>query len=314
MTGFPQIDAYRGGPGLIRVIGHRGARGVMPENTLEGFRFTLDLGVDALEFDVVLTRDEVPVVTHNHLLSPAAVRGSDGEWLAQDDLAVADFSLAELQRFDVGGVDSCSTYGRKYPDQAFLSGVGIPSLADLMALVSEPKYANASLLLELKTEPNDPQIADIRRRQVAAVLREVRAHNLADRTVLHSFDWVLLDECRRQAPDIPTSYLSMLATMEEAAQPQAIHATTSLPEIVAAAGGQMWCPWFRDVSPELVAKAHELGLPVAVWTVNERADIEAMIDLGVDGIVTDYPGRVQQCLLARGLTWSPRISVPTRAG
>ncbi|NKX38521.1 glycerophosphodiester phosphodiesterase family protein [Tritonibacter mobilis] len=313
MSHFPQIDAYRGEAGLIRVIGHRGARGVMPENTLEGFRFTFDIGVDALEFDVVLSSDGVPVITHNHALSPAAVRDAGGAWIAQDDIQVADLPLSELRRLDVGGLDSRSTYGRRFPDQAFLSGVRIPTLADLCALVKEPQYEHVALLLELKTDLSDPDIAAIRVQQVSAVVEVVRAHGLSTRTALHSFDWALLDECRRQAPEMPTSYLSEAPRGTEGEQPAGVTDVTALPEVVAKAGGQMWCPWFQDVTPELLAQARALSLPVTVWTVNETADIEAMIDAGVDGIVTDYPGRVQRLLLERGLRWSERVPTPAIA-
>jgi len=319
MSAFAQIDSYRGAAGLIRVIGHRGARGVMPENTIEGFRFSCDIGVEALEFDVVLSGDGVPVITHNHALSPAAVRGADGNWLADPDIRVADVPLHQLQAYDVGGLDSRSAYGRRFPDQAFLNDVRMPRLAELLDLVSAPRYAHVSLLLELKTDPTDPDIAAARARQVRAVVEEVRARGLSRRTALHSFDWALLDACRAAAPEIPTSYLSMAPTGHEGvgedhAQPVLPEGITSLPAAVARAGGQMWCPWFRDLTPALLQEAHALDLPVAVWTVNDPDDIAAMIDARVDGIVTDYPGRVQHMLLERGLRWSHRIAVPARAG
>lgn len=311
MTGFPQVDAYRGGAGLIRVIGHRGARGVMPENTLEGFRFTFDIGVDVLEFDVVMSSDGVPVITHNHALLPSAVRDGQGAWLQREDIKVADLTLKELRDLDVGGLDSRSDYGRRFPDQAFLSGAVMPTLAELCALVQEPQYAHVSLLLELKTDLSDPDIDALRSAQVAAVVDVVRAHGLTGRTALHSFDWALLDECRRQAPEMPTSYLSEAPRGEGGScQPDGVTKAGNLPEVVAKAGGQMWCPWFEDVTPELLDEARALSLPVVVWTVNEVDDIVAMIEAGVDGIVTDYPGRVQRLLLERGLGWSARVSTP----
>ncbi|MFW8635476.1 glycerophosphodiester phosphodiesterase family protein [Cribrihabitans pelagius] len=310
MSGFPQLAAYRGGAGVVRVIGHRGARGVMPENTLEGFRFTMDIGVEALEFDVVLTADGIPVITHNHALSRAAVREPGGTWIAGEEPEVGKLSLEALQTYDAGGLDSRSDYGRRFPDQVFLRGVRIPRLADLLDLACQPEYQGVSLLLELKTNPQETDIPAARIRQVAAVVTDVRARDLAGRTVLHSFDWLLLNECRRQAPEMPTSYLSQVAGAEETGEEGAplmaeLDASgLTLPAAVARAGGQMWCPYYEDVTPELVAEAHALALPVTVWTVNERAAIEAMIDAGADGIVTDYPGRVQRILLERGLSWS----------
>jgi glycerophosphoryl diester phosphodiesterase len=311
MTQFPQLDGFRGGPGLIRLIGHRGARGVMPENTIEGFAFTLDIGVRALEFDVVLTRDRVPVITHNHHLANSATRGCDGKWLTGPEPKVAALTLEEIRGYDVGGLDGHSIYGQRFPDQAFLSGLRVPRLTELLDLACQPEHSDLSLLLELKSDPEVRDDTTERREVVAAVVAEVRARSLEPRTVLHSFDWDLLDECRAQAPDMPTSYLSQLPENSDdpgedsskAVGPDYRALTVSVPRAVRDAGGQMWCPYYLDVTRDLVEEAHALGLLVSVWTVNEHDDIERMIDAGVDGIVSDYPGRVQRHLLNRNLHW-----------
>lgn len=312
MTRFPQLDAFRGGPGLVRLIGHRGARGVMPENTLEGFLFTLSAGVPLLEFDVVLTRDGVPVVTHNHHLDGAATRDADGNWLAGQGPRVSDLTLEALQGHDVGGVDVRSPYGARFADQVFLSGVPVPRLGDVLDLANDPRHGDVHFLLELKSDPDlrdDPQA---RAAAVEAVVSEVRARGQASRTILHSFDWRLLEACRRAAPEMPTSYLSQMPqtpselceAMALAGLPEdALSAERSLPLIVADAGGQLWCPHARDVTPALVEEARALGLIVLAWTVNEAEEIDRMIEAGVDGIVTDYPGRVQHRLRLRGASW-----------
>lgn len=311
MTQFPALSGFRGDAGLIRLIGHRGARGVMPENTMEGFEFTLSVGVKALEFDVVLTRDEVPVITHNHRLSQAATRGLDGRWLTGEEPKVASLSYAELLAFDVGGLDGKTPYGQRFSDQAFLNDVRVPSLRALLALCVEPQNSDVYLLLELKSDPELKDDQDARAQLVRAVIADVRKYNLEARTVLHSFDWALLDECRAQGPEMPTSYLSELPKTDDASGkvssravgPDYANLPTSLPKAVVKAGGQMWCPHHADVSVELVSEAHDLGLLVSTWTVNDLIDIERVMDAGVDGIVSDYPGSVQHCLLNRNFRW-----------
>lgn len=315
MTAYPQLQGFRSGPGLIRLVGHRGARGVMPENTLEGFRFTHGAGVAALEFDVVLTRDGVPVITHNHHLLNAATRSADGAWLAGEELKVSELPLSELQQFDVGGLDGSTVYGKRFPDQVFLSDVRVPRLADLLDLALEPQGRDLLFLLEMKSEPASAGKGSGAKEIVAKVVKEVRGRGLEGQTVLHSFDWDLLEECRRAAPEMPRSFLSQMP--ENADDPGEDSAKSvapdfkalgvSVPRAVADAGGQMWCPYFMDVTPELVAEAHDLGLLVSAWTANEPDDINRMIDAGVDGIVTDYPGRAQRILLGRGLTWRDDI-------
>ena len=312
MKQFPQVAAFSGREGLIRVVGHRGARGIMPENTMEGFAFTLDCGVRLLEFDVVMTRDGVPVITHNHSLTNSIVRDQSGNWLQGEEPKVSDLDWADLAHLDVGGLDGRSDYGQRFPDQAFLYGVRIPRLSDLCALIAQPVYQDVHLMLEIKSDPDKLKDATARADVVAAVVAEVRALGLTQRTLMHSFDWALLAECKKQAPEMPTSYLTQLpenaADIGEdhaaPASPDLTVAGVSVPDLVAQEAGALWCPYYLDVTAIQVARARELGLRVAVWTVNEVADIDRMIGLGVDAIVTDYPGRVQRRLLAQGFVWS----------
>ncbi len=281
----------------------------MPENTMEGFDFTLGIGVEALEFDVVLTGDDIPVITHNHCLSTAATRTAEGTWLTGSAPRVASLTLAQLQKLDVGGLDGRTTYGQRFPDQAFLTGLKVPRLSALLDRAAEPEWSSLYLLLELKSDPDADAVT--REKLVTTVVDEVRSRILTDRTVLHSFDWALLDICRKHAPEMPTSYLSELpqnadAPGEDSSKsvgPDYTTMTGSVARAVKDAGGQMWCPFYQDVTPDLVAEAHELGLVVTTWTVNEVDEIDAMIDAGVDGIVSDYPGRVQHRLLGRHLHW-----------
>lgn len=312
MSGFAQLDGLRGHPGVVRVIGHRGARGVMPENTLEGFAFTLAAGVRALEFDVVITADGVPVVTHNHHLANAMTRDGQGHWLTGAERRIAEMTHAEIRALDVGGLDGRTVYGQRFPDQAFLNGIRVPRLAELLDLCAGYGDQAPYLLLELKSDPALMHDQAARADMVAAVLADVRRYRMETRTVMHSFDWALLDECRQQAPDLPTSYLSQLPENaddpgEDSAKPvgpEYDRMTDSLPQAVASAGGQLWCPYFLDVTSELVAEAHDLGLPVLIWTVNETDDIRRLVATGVDGIVTDYPGRTQRILIDMGLSWT----------
>jgi glycerophosphoryl diester phosphodiesterase len=316
MTQFPQLNGFRGAPGLVRLIGHRGARGVMPENTLEGFEFTVKSGVVALEFDVVLTQDAVPVVTHNHHLLNAATRGADGKWLQGEELKVSELPLAQLQRYDVGGLDGRTVYGQRFPDQVFMSNVRVPTLGDLLDMGLTPQGAEMLFLLEMKSDPEHAHTPEVTERLVAEVVKTVRARGLEQRTVLHSFDWNLLEICGRIAPDMPRSFLTQMPTnaddlgedSSKSVAPDFAALDVPVPQAVVKAGGQMWCPHYLDVTQEAVAQAHALGLIVSTWTVNEVDDMHRMLDADVDGIVTDYPGRAQRVLLERGLVWNEDVA------
>ncbi len=309
--GFPQVEAFRGGNNLIRVVGHRGARGVLPENSMIGFDFSLSIGVPLLEFDVVLTADDVPVITHNHRLHASSFRDTNGLFLSGEEPKVSSLTFDQIQQFDIGRLDGHSAYGQRFPDQAQLDGVRVPRLIDLLDLVAEQKYGDAYLMLELKSDPDLAHDALYRENFVGRVLQEVRAKSLSTRAVLHSFDWNLLEECQRKAPDMPSSYLTQLPENEDdvgedsskAVCPDFRGRRDEIPLLVKQAGGSLWCPYYADVTAENVALAKELGLCVAVWTVNEHEEISRMIDLRVDAIVSDYPGRVQRHLSDLGMGW-----------
>ncbi len=306
LQNFPQLNAFHGKPGFISLIGHRGARGLMPENTIEGFEYILDNDIIAIEFDVLLTKDKIPVITHDFYLSKAITRNSEGNWLSKDGPRISDLTSYQLEMFDVGGVDKSSSYGRLYPEQAFLSGVRIPKLTDLLDLACLPKGRNLFLLLEIKSEPS------VKKRTVIEnIVFEIEKRSLSSRTILHSFDWELLEECSRLAPNMPRSYLSQLPESSndpfdkppEEISPDFSSLNKSIPEAIQVAGGHLWCPYFKDITADLIAEAHSLGLPVCTWTVNEVEDMENMIELGVDGIITDYTDRAKNILKARGLRW-----------
>ncbi len=303
---FPQLNAFHGKPGFISLVGHRGARGLMPENTIEGFEYILDNDIIAIEFDVLLTKDEVPVITHDFYLSKSITRNAEGNWLLKNGPRISDLTIADLQTFDVGGVDKRSSYGSLYPEQAFLSDVRIPKLSDLLELACLPKGQNLFLLLEIKSD-----LSIDKRKVIEHIVFEIQKRSLSNRVVLHSFDWDLLDECRLIAPEMPRSYLSQMPESSEdlfdkpteESSPDFTSLNCSIPEAIQAAGGHLWCPYFKDVTVDLVAEAHNLGLPVCTWTVNEVEDIENMIDTGVDGIITDYTDRAKRILKSRGLNW-----------
>ncbi|WP_299346183.1 glycerophosphodiester phosphodiesterase family protein [uncultured Maritalea sp.] len=309
-----QLDAFRGGDRLVRIIGHRGARGIMPENTMVGFEWTLRMGVGALEFDVLLTKDDIPVIVHNHQLTSSTTRDQDGQWLRGQEPTICDLTYAEICGFDVGGIDSRSAYGQRFPDQAFLSHIRVPRLVDLLELVARPCFAKTALMLEIKSDPKAEQPGVARINTVKRVVDAVRNTGLSHRTILHSFDWDILAECQRQAPDMPASFLTQMPENEDDAGEDSalgfgaeLRKAKSIPELVVKAGGELWCPYIKDINAQDIARAKELGLLVVTWTVNEIDDINQAIELGVDGIVSDYPGRVQHALLARDYHWLPTL-------
>ena len=264
----------------VDIQGHRGARGYAPENTLPGFERALAIGVTTLELDVGVTRDAVVVIHHDRGLNPDTTRGPDGQWLALPGPLIKDLSYAELQRYDVGRIKPGSEYEKRFPHQKPVDGTRVPRLSDLFAKAGSKVRFN----IETKVAPNETIEPEPFAR---AVVAEVRKAKMEKRATLQSFEWSVLKVVEREAPEIPTAYLT--------------ERKDSDPLKVQAAGGKTWSPDFRALTAETMAKARKIGLRVIPWTVNERSDIARMLELKVDGIISDYPDRVREEVRTRGL-------------
>ncbi len=289
--------------------GHRGARGLAPENTLAAFRLALALGVTTLETDLAVTKDGVVVLGHDPRLNPDLVRGPDGQWIAAPGPAIRSLTRAELERYDIGRINPASKYASQFPQQKPVDGERIPTLAALYAMAGP----NVRFNIETKIDPAKPDETLDPVQFTRVVVDVIRAANAAERTTLQSFDWRTLLEARRIAPEIKTACLTiesnnMDTVRRTTGQPSAwlggldlAAAGGSLPRLVKAAGCAVWSPFWRNVTADSVTEAHGLGLKVIPWTVNTAAEMAALVDLGVDGLITDYPDRAQPVLAAKGL-------------
>jgi glycerophosphoryl diester phosphodiesterase len=291
--------------------GHRGARGLAPENTLVAFATALSLGVTTLEFDVGVTQDGIAVVSHDPVLNPDFVRGPDGMWLSGPGPAIFHLPLAELRRFDVGRLRPGTRYAQGFPDQVPADGARIPTLAEVFALAAKAGNREVRFNIETKLSPLKPTETLAPDTFAEAVVMAVRAAGVERRSTIQSFDWRTLLAVQRRAPEIDTVYLTIArgnspnvrvdaATPWTAGLSPADHGG-SIPRTVKAAGGRVWSPNFGDLDAAAVAEAKTLGLAVVPWTVNRDDDMARLIDWGVDGIITDYPNRLRRLLQARGM-------------
>ena len=293
------------------IQGHRGARGLAPENTLAAFRRAIELGVTTIETDLGVTRDETLVIAHDRLLNPALTRDASGRWITAPGPAIKSLSAAELKAYDVGRLDPSSTYAKQWTQQKASDGERIPELSELFALV-RASGKPVRLNVETKLSPNAPGETVAPEVFARLLVDEIRAADYTDRVTIQSFDWRTLLESKRLAPEIRTACLTIEGGNGDTVKPDASgrspwHAGLSLteagsvPKLVKAAKCDIWSPFWRNLTRERVGEARELGLVVIPWTVNEPADLEAMIDLGVDGIITDYPDRLVKLVAEKGV-------------
>ena len=306
----PAVEAFRGDDNLIRIVGHRGARGMVPENTMVGFRSAVAMGIKLIEFDVVLCADGFPVITHNHTTHAPTFKNSGGNFI-EHELKVLDLTWLQLQKFEVGHLDRSTEYAKRFPDQLQFDDIKVPKLDELLNYVKSAAHDPIYLMLEIKSDPSYVNDKSFCKKLVSEVVQRVRDFGLTEHTLLHSFDWQVLEECRFLAPELPTSFLTQIGLNptdvgEESSVnigPNLKEFENNIPDMVKQKGGSLWCPYFQDVTPDNIASARDLDLVTAVWTVNLSDEIDRMIEFGVDAIITDYPGRVQQRLADYGYSW-----------
>ena len=284
--------------------GHRGARGLEPENTMAAFERALAIGVTTLEMDAAVTADGVVVVSHDPTLNPAITRDAQGRWLAGRGPLIRSSTFAELQAFDVGRIDPSSSYGRQYPDQQARDGQRLPRLADVFDRIKALRADTVRFDIETKINPTRPQDTLEPEPFVRALLAVVRDAGMTERVMIQSFDWRTLQLVQKLEPAITTVYLTSRADALESGAWTAGLQRKDFPSIghmVKAAGGTTWAPNFNSLAEDDVKTARSLGLKVVPWTVNTALDADRLIGWGVDGIISDYPDRVREVMKRRGM-------------
>jgi glycerophosphoryl diester phosphodiesterase len=249
-------------PAAIKVHGHRGARALRPENTLPAFEYAIAAGVDALELDMAVTRDNVIVVSHDPFLEPPVCFGP------QPKAMIRQLTLAEVKQWDCGAKPNPAQ-----PRQQAVPGTRMPALDEVFALA--PK-GNFDFNIETKIFAQHPDYTPPPDEFARLVLDRLRKHHLESRIILQSFDFRTLLAMKKLAPEIRRSALYEGPPKD-------------FVQIAREAEAQIVSPAYALVTPEQVAAAHAAGLQVVPWTANTPRDWDRLIAAKVDAIITDDP-------------------------
>ena len=259
----------------ITVQGHRGARAVRPENTLTAFEYAISIGVDVLELDLGVTKDNVVVVSHDQLINRGICKGPEGE------SAIRKLTLAQVRRFDCG-----STRNPEFPRQQLAPGSKIPTLDEVLALAPRGAFLYN---IETKSDENRPELSPPPDEFARLVVEAVRRRKLERRVIIQSFDWRTLKAVKKIAPEIRLSALF-------ASFPR------SFVEIAKEAGGvHIVSPHYLLVTEGKVREAHDAGLEVVPWTPNSPGQWDRLIEDRVDSVITDDPAALIGHLKKKGL-------------
>ena len=301
-------------PNYIRIFGHRAARGEIAENSIEGFKHTFALGIKAIELDVVISKDKIPVLYHYFNLMPYLVKDESGNWLKNSELKVFDKSYEELRKYNIGGLNPESKHGKRFKEQKLLKNAKIPKLSELLELASRKENKDVFLNIEVKSTPFKLGLTPIPSDTVSLILKDIDTHKLEDRIIISSFDWRILYELKKQNPRILRGFITLqqdLSTTKKniyenspwMAKNYSLDQLFLIPNIIKSLEGHVWSAFYRDVTKQNVELAHKHGLATCVWTVNREQDIIRMIEYGVDGIITDYPKKVQEICKSKNISW-----------
>ena len=273
--------------------GHRGARGLFPENSLAGFQEAIRLGATSIELDIVLTADGVPVVYHDLALNPDLTRGADGKWLSPPCPALATLTAGDLAQFDIGRIRPRGRYAARCRGQTPIDGTRIPTLHQVCELVRD---THVWLDIEIKTDRRDPASTAALPGIVNAVLHVAEANDVMARLAVRSFDWRVLRLLRERHATLPLAWLTSIASDAKVEAVLADVRNSGWPD-----WAPVWAPDHRLLRRRHIRAAKAGGLRVKPWTVNAAFRMRQLARWGVDGFCTDRPDLGHLVLRGLGL-------------
>ena len=261
-------------PNFIDVQGHRGCRGLLPENSLIAFERAIELGVHTLELDLVISRDKKVVVSHEPFMNSVICFAPNGQEIRPEK--EWDFNLYQMDYEEIINFDCGSKFHPDYPDQ-INKKVFKPLLSDVFEL-ADSMSESIKFNIELKSDESyDNSYAPAPNEFARLVLDVIDQYDMSERTNLQSFDIRTLESINRLSPSMK---LALLVDEDEEILTK-LNLLSFTPEIIS--------PEFNLLNASIVKDLQSKNFKVIPWTVNKKKDLKKMINYGVDGIITDYP-------------------------
>ena len=330
---LPATTMARPGGSAFDLQAHRGGIGLVTESTLQAFANALEMGVSTLELDTQVTRDGYVVVTHDRQVlahrcldtAPATANDPDFPYVGK---YITHLTLAQVRTLDCG-----TQRAEAHTQQQTVPGVNIVLLSEVFDLVKRHRAHDVMLNIETKVEAGAPQETAPREQFVHAVVAQIQQHNMQDQVTIQSFDWGALMLVKQLAPELPLVALSNAQSFLQCEEPGSSPWTggidmddfdCNLPAAAASFGASAISPvhglpqsagindagYGAFTTPEMVEQAHALGLKVIPWTINDQATMAQLIDIGVDGIITDYPDRLRALMQDRDMALPVAFAAP----
>jgi len=286
--------------------GHRGARGLYPENTIGAMEEALKYPVSTLELDVVLSKKLEIIVSHEPWMSDEICLDSNGKKFKGKIHNIFKMTYEEISKFDCG-----SKPHPRFPAQKKVS-TGKPTLEKLLevteATLKQLNRTSVGYNIEIKSTPEDEQAGFQPNVKIFSdtVIKFLLSKLPSSRFTIQSFDWRVLNYIHSTYPDI-----RLVALTEKKVQPEKNLKALGFNPYV-------FSPYYKELKKDHIVYFKDKGIKVIPWTVNEVSDMEAMVSLDVDGIITDYPDRILQvgqrkCKENENLFEGDCVSIPKNA-
>ncbi len=290
---------------------HRGGRDLRPENTLDAFANALEIGVTTLEMDTYISADGVAFVSHNPQTYYYLTK-LDGKWLKQDEEKdVRTLTMRELKKYDIGGINPSHQYYKEHGKlQVNFPGAQYPTLDEVFKLVKA--YGNNKVMFNIETK-SFPDSSDkdhknnIPAKKFVKALHDVIVKNgMQDRVIIQSFDWNTLIEMKKLDSNIALSALTGGGKYTKAESPwmggiDLDEFDGSFVQAAESIGVDIISPSYKLVTRDVIAEAHTFGMKIIPYTVNNRNTMIELIDMGVDGIITDNPALLREVCIEKGI-------------
>jgi glycerophosphoryl diester phosphodiesterase len=272
--GLSSRQSASAGPRKILVHGHRGARAMLPENTIPAFEYAIRIGVDVLEMDMAVTKDNVIVISHDPILHGPVCTGS------QESAVIRQLTFEQVRQWDCGAVQN-PLFAKQKP----VPGTRMPTLDEVFSLAARGGF---EFNIETKSFPDKPEYTPAPEEFSRMVLEMIRKYRLEKRVILQSFDFRTLLAMKKLAPEIRLAALTQTDERDFAM-------------IAREAQADIISPHFSLVTDAKVSSAHAAGLQVVPWTVNAPSEWDRLIAAGVDAIISDDPAELIAYLGKKGL-------------
>jgi glycerophosphoryl diester phosphodiesterase len=299
----------------LTIYGHRGARGLAPENTLPAFQEALKHHVDVIDMDVVMTQEGVLVTYHDLTLNPDITRDARGHWI-DDTVIIKHVTLEQLQTYNVGSIRPQTPYAATYPSQKPHDSISIPTLQEAIRYIKQTASYPVGFQIEIKSDPTQPNLSESPEKIVHALNHILQQEDISNRTKVQAYDWRCLFILQTLNPHITTAYLTDLEHENILRNENPLIAGqwtggyllknyhNSIPDMIHALGGTWWDAEDIEITSEELQRAHQLGLKIAAWSWPEHTTgkdvnlslIKQLIAMQVDGIITDRPDMVMTLL------------------